>query len=150
VRASRGATGYEVLPFPEQYPRITVPWLIFLPESIYWGVRMIGEALGKPRMPIYITENGCPGKDEKTPAGEVFDLTRILYTRCHLRNAWRAIAEGYPLKGYFHWSLIDNFEWADGYDTRFGLVHTDYATQKRTPKWGYHWYRQVIRENRIV
>jgi len=150
ARVSSNEPGYEVLPFPKQYPKIQVSWLSFLPEAVYWGVRMIGDALGKPDLPIYITENGCPSDDDMTPSGEVFDLTRITYIRSYLRNAQRAIAEGYPLKGYFLWSLLDNFEWADGYGTRFGLVHTDYPTQKRIPKLGYYWYQQVIRKNCIV
>ena len=60
------------------------------------------------------------------------------------------MAEGYPLKGYFQWSLLDNFEWSCGYEKRFGLVHVDFQTQKRTPKQSYHWYQQVIREGRVM
>jgi beta-glucosidase len=150
VRAADNPEGYQVLPFPEQYPEIGVRWLKFLPESAYWGVRMIADAFHRPELPILITENGCPSTDQVTPEGEVFDLARITVARSYLRNAHRAVMEGYPLKGYFHWSLLDNFEWGDGYSTRFGLVHTDYATQRRIPKLAYHWYRQVIRERRVL
>jgi beta-glucosidase len=70
--------------------------------------------------------------------------------RSYLRSARRAIAEGYPLMGYFHWSLMDNFEWSWGYLRRFGLTRVDYDTLKRTPKLSFHWYQQVIRENRVL
>jgi beta-glucosidase len=96
-----------------------------------------------------ITENGCAAQDE-LKAGEVQDLDRILYIRQHLHGVHRAIAESYPVKGYFVWSLMDNFEWAWGYDRRFGLIYTDYKTQTRIPKASYHWYAECIRQNRVV
>jgi beta-glucosidase len=79
--------------------------------------------------------------------GEVYDTGRIEYLRAHLLEARRAIREGANLQGYFTWSLMDNFEWAEGYSQRFGLIHIDYETLKRTPKWSYHWYRDVIARN---
>jgi len=112
VRAADNARGYEILPLPREYPKMNMPWLNFVPESIYWGVRMITDALGKKNLPIVISENGCATEDDVTASGEVFDLSRVMYVRSYLRNAHRAVAEGYPLKGYFHWSLMDNFEWA--------------------------------------
>jgi beta-glucosidase len=108
------------------------------------------DALGKRDLPIYVTENGCATDDELTASGEVFDLARVMYTRSYLYSALRAIEEGYPLKGYFHWSLMDNFEWSCGYTRRFGLTYVDYKTQKRTPKQGFRLYQQIIRENRVV
>ena len=150
VRAADNAKGFEVLPLPKGYPQMHMPWLHFMPESLYWGVRLVSEALGKKDLPIYISENGCASDDELTPAGEVIDTQRILYTRAYLRMAQRAIAEGYPLMGYFHWSFMDNFEWSWGYLRRFGLIHVDYKTQRRTPKLSYRWYKEVIRENRVV
>jgi beta-glucosidase len=80
----------------------------------------------------------------------VNDTDRIMYYRAYLSQLRRAVADGYPVKGFFPWSLLDNFEWARGYTQRFGLVHVDYATQKRTPKLSYDWYRQVIRNNALV
>ena len=147
VRAADNARGYEVLPLPKEYPQIHMPWLNFVPESLYWGVRMISDALGKKDLPICITENGCATEDEITDKGEVLDLARVMYMRSYLRNAHRAIAEGYPLKGYFHWSLMDNFEWAWGYTRRFGLTHVDFKTQKRTPKESFRWLQQTIKDN---
>jgi beta-glucosidase len=150
VRAADNARGYELLPLPEEYPQMHMPWLNFIPESSYWGIRMISEALGKKDLPIYIAENGCATPDEFTAKGEILDLSRIMYTRSSLRNMHRAISEGYPLKGYFHWSLMDNFEWTWGYTRRFGMTHIDYSTLARTPKESFRWYQNVIRENRLL
>jgi beta-glucosidase len=150
VRAAENAQGFEELPLPKGYPQMHMSWLNFLPESLYWGVRMVSEALGKKNLPIYVAENGCATDDEVTPQGEVLDTGRILYMRAYLRSAQRAIAEGYPLQGYFHWSLMDNFEWSSGYSRRFGLTRVDYSTQKRIPKLSFRWYQRAIRENRVV
>ena len=147
VRAADNARGYELLPLPKEYPQMHMPWLNFVPESLYWGVRLISEALGKKDLPICITENGCATEDEVTPAGEVLDLGRILYMRSYLNNARRAIAEGYPLKGYFHWSLLDNFEWSWGYTRRFGLIRVDFKTQQRTPKESFRWLQRTIQDH---
>ena len=73
-----------------------------------------------------------------------------MYLRAYLRQLQRAVAEGYPVKGYFQWSLMDNFEWSCGYSKRFGITYVDYKTQRRIPKLSYRWYQQVIRENRVV
>ena len=93
---------------------------------------------------IYITENGAAFDD-----GRVHDPRRVAYFHDHLGAAHDAIQEGVPLKGYFAWSLLDNFEWAEGYAKRFGIVYVDYSTQKRTPKDSARWYTNVIRENAI-
>ena len=148
VQAAANESGYELPHLPKDYPKIGMPWLNFLPESLYWGVRLVSEALGKKDLPIWITENGCATDDEVNAQGEVVDLTRIMFLRAYLRNAQRAVDEGYPLKGYFHWSLMDNFEWAKGYTKRFGLIYVDYATQKRIPKQSFRWYQELIRQSR--
>jgi beta-glucosidase len=150
VRAVNNNPGYEILDFPKGYPKLNMPWLHFLPESIYWGIRHISETLGQPELPLVITENGCAVEDEVTPMGEILDSDRILYLRQHLKSAHRAIQEGYPLHGYFVWTLLDNFEWAWGRDRRFGLLYTEYATQRRIPKASFHWYRECIRQNCVV
>ncbi len=143
--------GYQVLPFPKGYPRLHMPWLQLMPDVLYWAVRHVSDTLGQPDLPLLITENGCAAQDEVSETGtEVLDSDRILYLRCALRAAHRAIDEGYPLQGYFAWSLLDNFEWAYGYDRRFGLVYVDYATQQRLPKASYHWYRTCISQGRVV
>ena len=81
---------------------------------------------------------------------EVHDLHRRDFLRGYLRELHRAIQDGVPVKGYFVWSLLDNYEWADGYTRRFGIVHVDFETQKRTPKLSSHYYSEVIRLNAIV
>ena len=96
---------------------------------------------------LMITENGIPVPDILTGDGHIHDPRRIKYLRDHLAQVRRAMDDGIPVKGYFHWSFCDNFEWNLGYDKRFGLVYVDYATQKRYIKDSGHWFSQVIREN---
>jgi beta-glucosidase len=98
---------------------------------------------------VYITENGCPLQDQLVN-GEVQDLERVLYYRLHLQSAARALAEGLPLKGYFIWSLLDNFEWSVGYSERCGFHYVDYATQKRTMKLSGKYYAACIAARRVV
>lgn len=97
---------------------------------------------------IYITENGAAFNDELVD-GAVHDPQRIAYLRGHLKAASQSIQEGVPLKGYFLWSLMDNFEWGLGYTKRFGIIHVDYTTQQRTIKDSGHWYRQIIAANTV-
>ena len=94
--------------------------------------------------PIHITESGCSTTDEVTPDGRVHDTARIDYLDGHLRALHQAIGEGVDVRGYFVWSLLDNFEWAEGYEQRFGLVRVDYDTQRRTPKESFGWLRAVL------
>ncbi|MGH8000388.1 MAG: family 1 glycosylhydrolase [Brasilonema sp.] len=114
------------------------------------GIRHISETLGRNDLPVFITENGCASQDEVNADGEVIDTDRIMYLRQYLKSAHRAVSEGYPLKGYFLWSLMDNFEWEWGYSRRFGIVYVDYKTQQRIPKASFEWYTECIRQNRVV
>lgn len=98
---------------------------------------------------IYITENGCSIREMIDRNGEISDEHRIDYLFRHFRAAHRAIQEGVNLAGYFVWSFMDNFEWAEGFTQRFGLVYVDYATQRRIVKKSGYWYRDVIRNNGI-
>jgi beta-glucosidase len=98
---------------------------------------------------IYITENGAAYKDQVRHDGQVDDPQRLSYIRRHLQQVGRAIACDIPVKGYFAWSLLDNFEWAYGYAKRFGLIYMDYQTQQRIPKSSAKWYAQIIRENAV-
>lgn len=150
VRAIDNELGYEFLDLPKGYPKMNMPWLSILPECIYWGIRHISETVERPDLPVFITENGCAAQDEVNAKGEVIDTDRIMYLRQHLKSAQRAIREGYPLKGYFLWSLMDNFEWAWGYERRFGIIYIDYQTLKRLPKASFEWYQECIRNNRVV
>lgn len=147
VRAGRRGAP-EIVPFPADYPRASSPWLCLAPAALYWGPRHIAEIYG-PKA-IYITENGAASDEPATVDGPVPDLSRREYIRQCLLELRRAIADGAPVRGYFLWSFLDNFEWQDGYDRRFGLVHVDFATQKRTPKLSAGWYAQVIRHNCVV
>ena len=149
VRASSSASGYEVLGFPPGYVRLHMPWLQVVPDALYWAVRHVSETLERPELPLLITENGCAAQDV-FKKGEVVDSDRIFYLREHLRAAHRAVDEGYPLKGYFVWSFMDNFEWSWGYDRRFGIIYVDYPTQTRIPKASAHWYAECIQQGRVV
>jgi beta-glucosidase len=99
--------------------------------------------------PIFITENGAAFDDKVSKDGQVHDPERIEYLREHLHAVYRALKQNVPLKGYFAWSLLDNFEWAFGYSKRFGIVHVDYKTQKRTIKDSGHWYSRVSRRGEL-
>jgi beta-glucosidase len=147
VRATP-AGGYEVLPFPEGYPAsAAATWLKFVPPALYWTPRLCRDVYGAQA--IYITENGYGAHEADKSNGEIIDLHRRDYLRQYLKELHRAIQDGVDVRGYFAWSFMDNFEWADGYGCRFGLCHTDYATQKRTPKLSARWYAQVMAENRV-
>lgn len=99
--------------------------------------------------PIWITENGSAEVDTVAPDGQVHDGDRTRYLADHLQAVADAIAAGVDVRGHYVWSLLDNFEWARGYDQRFGLVRVDYDTQTRTPKDSYRWYRDLITMHRI-
>jgi beta-glucosidase len=141
---TRGPTGKAVeLPRPPGHPATACKWTID-PESLYWGPRLFFE---RYQLPIVITENGLSNCDWTALDGQCHDPQRIDYTRRYLLALHRAIRDGVDVRGYFHWSLLDNFEWHSGYSERFGLVHVDFQTLKRTPKDSYHWYAKLIRTN---
>lgn len=125
------------------YDRTDIGWPIF-PEGFYKVLMRIKENYGD--VPIYITENGSCYNDEPEN-GIVQDDGRISYLEQHLTALSRAIKSGVPVKGYITWSLLDNFEWAEGYTMRFGIVHVNYRTLKRTPKESYYWLQQTIANN---
>jgi len=148
VRADSSAKdGYVVENYPESYPHMWSPWLTIGPECIYWGVRNVVDNWKVPA--IYITENGTSSSDVMKD-GHVQDTDRVMYLRNHLTHLHRAVTEGYPVKGYFLWSLMDNFEWADGYSKRFGIHYVDFKTLKRTPKLSAEWYKNVIAQNTVL
>ena len=125
------------------YPQTAIRWPI-QPNCLEWGARFFHERYG---LPLVVTENGMAGLDWVSLDGKCHDPQRIDYLHRHLQGLQRAAESGVPVHGYFQWSLMDNFEWAEGYSQRFGLVHVDYPTQKRTPKDSYHWYQEVIKTN---
>lgn len=116
-------------------------------DTLRWCPRMLWERYQKP---IIIAENGMSGADWLCLDGKIHDGARIDYTRRSLLGLERAMADGAKIAGYFHWSLMDNFEWSEGYKERFGLVHVDFNTQKRTIKDSGYWYREVIKTNGAV
>ncbi len=148
VRADESPQGYAVVEPPLSFPHMYSPWLYVGPEALYWGPKLVAD-VWKVRQ-LYITENGASSTDRLTADGHVYDSDRVMYLRNYLGKLHRALAEGVPIKGYFLWSLLDNYEWADGYEKRFGIVYVDFATQKRTLKLSADFYRQVIRDNRIL
>lgn len=129
----------------EGFPGTAMGWPI-TPEALYWGPKFLYE---RYRKPIYITENGLSCHDVIALDGKVHDHDRIDFLGRYLRELKRAAGE-IDLRGYFHWSLLDNFEWAKGYSERFGMVYVDYRTQRRILKDSAYWYRDVIQSNGIA
>ena len=124
----------------EGFPKTAVLWPV-TPEALYWGPRFLYE---RYRNPIYITEKGMSCHDVVSIDGKVHDPNRTDFLARYLKELKRAAGE-IDLRGYFHWSLMDNFEWEKGYSERFGLVYVDYQTQKRMKKDSAYWYQDVIR-----
>lgn len=143
--------GLEDLDSTEEYgpyaypgsPKTSMDWNV-TPEVLYWSCRFLYERYGKP---IMITENGMSSFDWVSLDGKVHDPNRIDFLHRYLRSIKDAVSEGIPVLGYQYWSIMDNFEWINGYDKRFGLVYVDYRTQKRTIKDSACWYRDVIATN---
>ena len=101
-------------------------------------------------LPLYVTENGCSYPTGPGPDDTIEDLERVDFYAQHLRAIGRARERGADVRGYFAWSLLDNFEWAEGYQQRFGLTWVDFGTFARTPKASYHWYADLIRAAREI
>ncbi|MGJ4881425.1 MULTISPECIES: GH1 family beta-glucosidase [unclassified Bradyrhizobium] len=147
VVASDRATGFDVLPMPSSFPHMSSPWLLVGPETAYWVPKLAAKIWNLQT--IYITENGTSSDDKLTADGKVHDLDRVMYLRNYLAQLQRATSEGVPVKGYFLWSLLDNFEWVFGYKQRFGIYHVDFDTQVRTPKLSASYYHHVISRNAV-
>ena len=124
-------------------PLTALKWTI-TPEVLYWSAKFMHE---RYKVPVMITENGCACTDSVHLDGKVHDPQRIDFLKRYIREFYKAGEDGIPLIGYIHWSFMDNFEWAEGYDPRFGLVHINYQTQKRTLKDSAYWYKEVIETN---
>ncbi len=134
----------EVFPREE---RTQMGWEVY-PEGLYDLLTRLKRDYEFPA--YYVAENGAAFADRVAADGSVDDPRRLAYLKAHLEQAARAIAAGVPLRGYFVWSLLDNFEWAQGYTKRFGIVYVDYATQQRIPKSSARWFQSVIAENAIT
>ena len=137
---------FQMEPIPG-YPVTAFGWPV-VPAALTELLGLLGERYGTALPPLYITENGCSHDDKLAADGTVDDQFRIDYTDGHLRAVHAAISSGIDVRGYFHWTLADNFEWTEGFHQRFGLVHVDHGTQARTPKASYDWYRGLIAAQR--
>jgi beta-glucosidase len=131
------------VPDPVGQPVTLLHWPV-RPASLYWGPRYIYERYG---LPIYITENGLSNSDWVAQDGQVHDPQRIDFTTQYLKEYRRAGEDGIDIRGYFHWSVMDNLEWASAMKHRFGLIHVDFQTLKRTLKDSAYWYQGVIQSN---
>jgi beta-glucosidase len=148
VLASDQAPGFRQVPLARSHPKMASRWHSLGPEAMYWAPKMV-QSLWHPSA-IFITENGCATDDVVADDGKVYDTDRVMFLRSYLTELQRATAEGVPVRGYFQWSTMDNFEWNAGYGNRFGLIHVDFETQKRTPKLSAEWFREAARQNAVV
>ncbi|MGI6776911.1 MAG: GH1 family beta-glucosidase [Acetivibrionales bacterium] len=135
--------GYEQIN-PEGSSYTGIGWEIY-PRGLYEILLRVRQDYGN--IPMYITENGAAFRDDNLVSGIIDDTDRIEYLQGHLFELWKAIKNGIDIRGYYLWSLMDNFEWEYGYSQRFGIIHVDYKTLERTWKKSAHWYRDVICEN---
>jgi len=145
INAVRGVDGpipLEVVA-PEGRPLTAFGWAV-APEGLTEVLTGLGERYGDALPPLVVTENGCAYDDVVGADGRCDDPERVSYLAAHLDAAAEAIAKGADVRGYYVWSLTDNWEWAEGFTKRFGLTHVDYATQKRVPKTSFTWYRDRI------
>jgi beta-glucosidase len=148
VVAGEDGNPFALLPFAPTFPHMDSNWLRIGPEAMYWAPRHVAKLWNVKS--IYITENGTSAADQVTPDGKIYDIDRIMYLRNYLTQLNRATSEGVPVDGYFLWSLMDNFEWSDGFEKRFGLYHVNFETQRRTPKLSASFYREIIQRNAVV
>lgn len=135
--------GYEIVNRPAGFAKTAHNWAV-TPNTFYWIPKFLYERYKKP---ILITENGMSCHDTISLDGKCHDPNRIDYTHRYLLELKKAIDDNVDIIGYFHWSLMDNFEWTWGYQQRFGIVHIDFQTLKRTPKDSFYWYKDVIKNN---
>ncbi len=133
----------EAVDFPPGYPHTSFHWPV-VPESIYWGAKFYAE---KYRLPVIVSENGMSNNDWVSLDGQVHDPQRVDFLHRYLRELKRACADGIDVRGYFLWSIMDNFEWAAGYRERFGIVYVDYPTQRRILKESARWYGRTMAAN---
>ena len=133
----------ETVEWPVGMAQTAFRWPV-TPESLYWGPRFLYE---RYQLPLIVTENGLSNQDWVALDGKVHDPQRIDFLTRYLREFERAGMDGVDIRGYFQWSIMDNFEWAEGYKERFGLVYVDFATQSRIPKDSAYWYTNVIKTN---
>lgn len=138
-----GNGGINMEPLKPGYARTAIDWPVN-PECLYWSARFLYE---RYKLPIIVSENGISTHDWVALDGKVHDPNRIDYLQRHLLQLEKAIGEGVDVRGYFHWSLMDNLEWARGFYDRFGLIYVDFTTGERTVKDSGYWYKEIIESN---
>jgi beta-glucosidase len=148
VLASDGAPGYRIAPLNASHPKMFSSWHVLGPEALYWAPKFVQSLWGAKE--IHITENGCAADDKLADDGNIYDTDRVMFLRNNLAQLQRATAAGVPVKGYFLWSLMDNFEWTAGFGNRFGIVYVDFKTQKRTPKMSTLFFREAAALNAVA
>ena len=127
----------------EDFPKTAIGWPI-TPKCLYWGPKFLTD---RYKLPFYISENGMGGVDALTEDRKIHDTDRIEFLDAYLGELMRAKRDGIDVRGYFLWTLMDNFEWAKGYEPRFGIVYTDYETGERIPKDSAFWYSDFIKNH---
>lgn len=143
-RVRMGSDGKpEVVKRYDGFPKTSLDWPV-TPECLYWGPRFLYE---RYKTPIYITENGMGCHDVISLDDKVHDTNRIDFLSRYLSELKKCAEDGTDVRGYFLWSLMDNFEWHSGYAERFGIIYVDYKSQRRIIKDSGYWYRQTIQEN---
>jgi beta-glucosidase len=133
---------FQLEPIPG-YPVTAFGWPV-IPAGLTEILTSLRDWYGDALPPVYVTENGCSQEDVVAQDGSVIDQGRIDYLDGHIRAVRQAIDAGVDVRGYFEWTFTDNFEWSEGYHQRFGLVYTDFETQRRIPKASFAWYRDMI------
>src|SRR5262249_30109973 len=148
VLASDQAPGWRQIPYAKGHPMLSSRWHTMGPEAMYWAPKFVQSLWNAQE--IHITENGCATQDVIADDGKIYDTDRIMFLRTYLTQLQRATEDGVPVKGYFQWSTMDNFEWTQGFSDRFGLVYVDFKTQKRTPKLSASFFRETARRNAVA
>ncbi|GAA1678028.1 GH1 family beta-glucosidase [Nonomuraea maheshkhaliensis] len=153
IAAPTGAPTDTGLPFADAgitgHPTTAFGWPV-VPDGLRELLTGLKSRYGAALPPILITENGCSQPDEPTERGTIEDEARVDFLDRHIAAMRQAMAEGVDVRGYFVWSLLDNFEWAEGYHQRFGLVHVDFATGRRTPKRSYRWFKEFLERQKTA
>lgn len=147
ILASGKPDGFESLPFPQDYPKTDMGWSI-APRGLYYLLKFANEYF--PGKELYVTENGMAAIDSESENGDVNDTGRMEYLRSHMEMVAKGLKEGLPIKGYFVWSLLDNFEWAFGLGKRFGIVRVNYSNQKRTIKLSGRYLAESIKAGKVL
>ncbi len=148
VEASGTESGWSKIPFASGHAKTAIANFPICPEVLFWAPRHVQKLWNATE--IYITENGCASEDVIAENGKIYDTDRIMFMKAFLNQLQRATSQEVPVKGYFYWSAMDNLEWTAGFGNRYGIIHVDFKTQKRTPKASAEFFREVAKANEVV